>query len=140
MSVFQNKHWTCYFPLSWDVLIKSIWWSLIYLIFCYFPLSWDVLIKWCWSYVNIVNLPKSYFPLSWDVLIKSIEKCLVWWTLVVISRYLGMFSLNDTEVTENEAPAKVISRYLGMFSLNTDEDGYFDSKRRLFPVILGCSH
>ena len=38
----------------------------------------------------------------------------------VISRYLGMFSLDKVEMQTNGIIVRVISRYLGMFSLDTD--------------------
>ena len=84
----------CYFPLSWDVLIRL--WTLKLLdlkssvisrylgmfsldnrgktfkeaIPSYFPLSWDVLIRLD-SHIFFAFSSYGYFPLSWDVLIRS---------------------------------------------------------------------
>ena len=81
---------------------------------------------------------------------------------MVISRYLGMFSL-DTDKERNDILLMVISRYLGMFSLDGEAklmQAYFSryfplswdvlirssylsvsqNSSMLFPVILGCSH
>ena len=35
---------------------------------CYFPLSWDVLIRYMFFHHQVQSL--RYFPLSWDVLIR----------------------------------------------------------------------
>ena len=59
-------------------------------------------------------------------------------SILVISRYLGMFSLDRT-YRLTDACDIVISRYLGMFSLD-DMEMSEEFCLQLFPVILGCSH
>ena len=61
------------------------------------------------------ELRDGYFPLSWDVLIRSFAGPPAYFPAMVISRYLGMFSLDKELRTRKQAAA-------------------------LFPVILGCSH
>ena len=109
-----------------------------------------------------MDLCRCYFPLSWDVLIRFKLSKSREGVYTVISRYLGMFSLDSTASPEPRLLC-VISRYLGMFSLDdvgivslVTEKCYFplswdvlirsNSARwsnvilSLFPVILGCSH
>ena len=59
-------------------------------------------------------------------------------SILVISRYLGMFSL-DAYAKTHYSYLTVISRYLGMFSLD-DMEMSEEFCLQLFPVILGCSH
>ena len=60
--------------------------------------------------------------------------------MLVISRYLGMFSLDFMEAINCPGQVYVISRYLGMFSLDTIGEVFIGAVVTLFPVILGCSH
>ena len=93
-DVFKEGHKESYFPLSWDVLIRSE--------------RADI----CHS------IRYSYFPLSWDVLIRFLNHALYLVYTQVISRYLGMFSLDDIRGIQYTCNVSVISRYLGMFSLD----------------------
>ena len=85
----------------------------------YFPLSWDVLIR-CSTVPNYQTLSFSVisrylgmFSLDGDVKVQVVS------TKKVISRYLGMFSLDGSQgIRESRFPVSVISRYLGMFSLD----------------------
>ena len=58
----------------------------------------------------------------------------------VISRYLGMFSLDYHQYYTINIQDDVISRYLGMFSLDESQLQSSEQELQLFPVILGCSH
>ena len=77
---------------------------------------------------------ESYFPLSWDVLIRFLNHALYLVYTQVISRYLGMFSLDDIRGIQYTCNVSVISRYLGMFSLDIISECFRQTFFSYFPL------